>query len=55
MKVFGKKQKRIQLVVRKAPKYSRLDGEAKKQIFVDLDSGVSRKKSSVILIKKRFA
>ena len=39
MKVFGKKQKTIQPVVRKAPKYRRLSGETKKQIFMDMALG----------------
>ena len=41
MKVFGKKQRKIERVVRKAPKYRRLSGEANKQILADIDSGVS--------------
>ena len=40
-KAFGKKQRRTEPAVKKAPKYRRLTDEAKKQIFADMDSGVS--------------
>ena len=43
MKVFRKKQRGVEPALRKAPKYRRLTGEAKQQIFVDLDRGVSLK------------
>ena len=48
IKIFGKKRRSIQLVVRKAPKYRRLSGEAKKQIFLDMDLGVSLKPSALV-------
>ena len=41
MKAFGKKQRRVEPTVRKAPKYRRLRGEAKQEIFADIDRGVS--------------
>ena len=48
MKAFGKKQRRVEPTVRKAPKYRRLSGEAKKQIFFDMDLGVSLKPSTLV-------
>ena len=49
MRVFGKEQRTIQPVVRKAPKYRRLSGEAKKQIFMDMDLGVSLKHRVIVM------
>ena len=47
-KAFGKKQRRTELAVKKAPKYRRLTDEAKKQIFADMDSGVSLRQPQVL-------
>ena len=43
MKVFRKKQRGVEPALRNAPKYRKLNVEAKQQIFVDIDRGVSLK------------